>query len=358
MDIGTLFLGDYFAMRQHFIKLANDNGFLIESFENPHKGPDDKPVFMDFASAGSEDAKSLLVIISGTHGPEGYCGSAIQSGLLKSGKAKQWANKHKILFVHAHNPFGFAWDVRFNEDNVDLNRNYLDDFTNLPENLLYDEIKDWAVPQDLSEDGLNYSIKNLMNYARSNGFQKLQSALTAGQYSHPSGVYYGGNSPTWSHLILKNHIGKYAECIDNIVFIDIHTGLGDYGKCELISSLPNGTIGFEKLHKIWGDEVKSSATGDSVSAKLNGCLDIAMMKHLGENRTSFIAAEFGTIDPISVFRATQAATWLLNNDGLNTELGEMVRAQNRAAFYPNDLEWYNSVWHKAEEIISKAVDNL
>lgn len=358
MDIETLFLDDYFAMRQHFITLASANGFSLNAVECPAKGPDDKPVFMDFAFAGNKDAKSLLVIISGTHGPEGYCGSAVQSGLLKSGNAKEWAKDHKILFVHAHNPFGFAWDVRFNEDNVDLNRNYLEDFENLPQNPLYEEIKDWAVPSDLSEDGLNYSIKNLMNYARINGFQKLQTALTAGQYSHPNGVYYGGDAPSWSHLTLKKNIIKYADGVDNIIFIDVHTGLGDYGKCELITSLPPKSLGFEKLYNIWGDEVKSSNNGESISAKLNGCLDIAMIKYLGESRTSFIATEFGTIDPISVFRATQAATWLLNNDGLNTGLGETVRAQNRAAFYPNDLEWFNSVWQKAEEIISKAVDNL
>lgn len=358
MDLGTLFLDDYFALRQHFIMLARENGFKINSFQNPCFGPDYKPVFMDYAFAGNSDAKSILVIISGTHGPEGYCGSAIQSGLFQSGKAREWAKKHKILFIHAHNPFGFAWDIRFNEDNIDLNRNYLDDFTNLPENLLYEEIKDWAIPVDLSENELNISIKNLMNYARLHGFQHLQSALTAGQYKYPKGVYFGGFKPCWSHEILKNNINKYTQDTDNIILIDIHTGLGDYGKCEIITSLAPQTQGYDKIYKIWGDEVKSTNNGDSVSARLNGSLDGAIMKYLGEERTSFIAAEFGTIDPISVFRATQAASWLLNHGKLNSPLGKKVRAQNRAAFYPHDLEWFISVWRKAEEIISKAAAAL
>lgn len=358
MDIGALFLDDYFAMRQHFIMLALENGFKISSFQNPTFGPDNKPIFMDFASAGLDDAKNLLVVLSGTHGSEGYCGSAIQSGLLQSGKAKEWAKRHKILLIHAHNPFGFAWDVRFNEDNIDLNRNYIDDFTNLPENLLYEEIKEWAIPADLSEEALNFSIKNLMNYARNNGFQKLQTALTAGQYNYPKGVYYGGKEPSWSHNILKNNINHYAEGIENIIIIDIHSGLGDYGKCELITSRSSYDPQFKKLYDIWGDEVKSTSIGDSVSAKLNGCIDAAITKQLGADRTSFIAAEFGTIDPISVFRATQAASWLISYGDLDSHIGKIVRAQNRAAFCPNDLEWFSAVWTKAEEIISKAAVSL
>ena len=44
-----------------------------------------------------------------------------------------------IVLVHALNPFGFAWRRRWNENNVDLNRNFLDDRSFLDGDAAYAE---------------------------------------------------------------------------------------------------------------------------------------------------------------------------------------------------------------------------
>ena len=80
---------------------------------------------MDFAVGGPADAESALVVISGTHGPEGYTGSACQLGFLESSDLRNLFSTHRVVLVHAHNPFGFAWMRRTTEGNVDLNRNYV-----------------------------------------------------------------------------------------------------------------------------------------------------------------------------------------------------------------------------------------
>ena len=63
---------------------------------------------------------------SGVHGVEGYSGSAIQHKLLST--LPKWykndENQPVIMFVHAVNPFGMALNRRFNENSVDINRNY------------------------------------------------------------------------------------------------------------------------------------------------------------------------------------------------------------------------------------------
>ena len=46
-----------------------------------------------------------------------------------------------IVLLHASNPYGFAWGRRVNEDNVDLNRNFVDFDAPLPENPGYNEIR-------------------------------------------------------------------------------------------------------------------------------------------------------------------------------------------------------------------------
>ena len=64
--------------------------------------------------------------MSGTHGVEGYCGSGIQIGFLKEGLFAELPDDMSVVLLHAMNPYGFSNDRRVNEDNVDLNRNFLD----------------------------------------------------------------------------------------------------------------------------------------------------------------------------------------------------------------------------------------
>ena len=270
--IDNLFSQDYFQAREKFINAARDNLFEINSIKHNLKGPDGRDIFMDFAHSGQDDAKNIIIIISGTHGPEGYCGSAVQYGLLKYNIAAEWAKTQKILMVHAHNPYGFAWDIRFNEDNIDLNRNYIEDFSNPPDSSLYDEVKKWAMPEDLSDATIAESFNNLMQYASRNGFPKLQTALTSGQYKYKNGVYYGGDAPSWSNINLTEYLKKYTIGAENAIVIDIHSGLGNFGHGELITGYSTDTQQFKQLGSIWGDEVKSTGNGQSVSARLTGCL--------------------------------------------------------------------------------------
>jgi hypothetical protein len=96
-------------------------------------GPDGEELCIDIViirSAQDDEEPqqpiSVLVHTSGVHGPEGYVGSAIQRDWLANFKirAQQPLPKgHLAVLVHAVNPFGMAWWHRFNENNVDLNRN-------------------------------------------------------------------------------------------------------------------------------------------------------------------------------------------------------------------------------------------
>ena len=85
--------------------------------------------------AGAADSTHVVLHFSGTHGVEGYAGSAIQTHLLKhqipqllSATDARASRRPHILFVHALNPFGMMTNRRWNKANIDLNRNcILDD---------------------------------------------------------------------------------------------------------------------------------------------------------------------------------------------------------------------------------------
>ena len=117
------FPADSRQARANFIAAAEACDLGVTTRVHPtQQGPDGKPVFLDTALAGPREAKSALLLISGTHGVEGYFGSGAQTGLLREGLARRMPKGVKLVLLHALNAFGFAWDRRVNEDNTDINR--------------------------------------------------------------------------------------------------------------------------------------------------------------------------------------------------------------------------------------------
>src|SRR4051812_11246297 len=131
---------DYRQGRKAFIAACEKAG--IDSIARVHpsaKGPDGKPLFIDSAAIGPRGAKRALLLIAGTHGVEGYFGSGAETGLLSEGLSAP--DGVRIVLVHALNPFGFAWARRVNEENVDLNRNFVDP-AHPPNNPVYAPLAD------------------------------------------------------------------------------------------------------------------------------------------------------------------------------------------------------------------------
>jgi len=72
------FSASYAEARSKFLDAATDAGASLTSYSHPEQGPDSGALFTDCAWIGPKDAKSVLVLVSGTHGVEGFCGSGAQ----------------------------------------------------------------------------------------------------------------------------------------------------------------------------------------------------------------------------------------------------------------------------------------
>ena len=113
--------------RSRFVEAAAAAGATVSSFAlQGHRGPDGGELVTDVAWNGPRDASHVFVAISATHGVEGFFGSGVQTEWLRRGEAKLLPPDTAALLVHAINPFGFAWLRRTNEDNIDVNRNWMD----------------------------------------------------------------------------------------------------------------------------------------------------------------------------------------------------------------------------------------
>ncbi len=77
---------DYAEAREKFRAGATAAGAEIQTFPLEHRGPNDLDLTTDTAWVGPRDARAVLVTVSGTHGVEGFFGSAVQVEWLRRSK--------------------------------------------------------------------------------------------------------------------------------------------------------------------------------------------------------------------------------------------------------------------------------
>src|SRR6478752_4437833 len=171
-----LFSPTYTVARQKFLAAAAARGLPVDSRVLDLPGAEGEALAIDVVRDGPANASKMLVVLSGVHGVEGFCGSAIQTGMLGLG-----APPHPdtaVLHVHAINPFGFSHLRRVTQENVDLNRNFVDFGTALPVNDAYAEIHEWLLPRDWPAD--TAAEAGLEGYRLRNGVRGLQRAISLG----------------------------------------------------------------------------------------------------------------------------------------------------------------------------------
>ncbi|WP_255800720.1 DUF2817 domain-containing protein [Acaryochloris sp. 'Moss Beach'] len=121
-----MFSSDYWQARDRFRQAAQSLNCVLETHPIKALGPQGRSLSIDIARYGSKSPHTTLILSSGLHGVEGYCGSAIQMATLTDLLPQLTLPKGMaVLLIHALNPYGFAWNRRCNEDNIDLNRNFL-----------------------------------------------------------------------------------------------------------------------------------------------------------------------------------------------------------------------------------------
>jgi hypothetical protein len=146
-----------------------------------------------------------------------------------------------VVFVHALNPYGFANNRRVNEENIDLNRNFLQekDFTAFadrdPNFAGFDDIG-FLLNSNVSFVARGYLVSELYSYyllAYSSiiwGIPRVRRALLSGNYRYPEGLGFGGRHLARSGEILLEILEtEPLSGARDLVVLDVHTGLGPSG---------------------------------------------------------------------------------------------------------------------------------
>ena len=358
-SVSECFSESYAEARPKFCSAAAAAGGALRSWHNPKaRGPNGEALYLDTARFGAADAPNMLVLIAGTHGVEGHCGSGAGIAWLRSGGPSRLPKDTGALVVHAINPYGFAWTRRVTEDNVDLNRNFVDHDKPYPPNDGYLAIADAVLPRDWSGASQAETERVFAAYAQKHGAFGLQGAISGGQYTHPDGIFFGGNTPTWSNRTIRAIARTELSHARRVGIIDFHTGLGPFGHGELICAVTPAAKSFARAKAWYGDELTSPESGTSTSAVVVGIMTDAFPQELPDAEVTPIAVEYGTYSVPEVLGAVRADNWLHHRGDLGSALGHEIKADIKERFFPAGDKWREMVWARADQTIGWALKGL
>ena len=348
----------YLEARTEFLECAAKVGGRLSSYLNPcSQGIEAEGLYCDLAEIGALDAEKVILISSGAHGVEGYCGSALQSHLLSELNAEPLPTNIRFVLVHALNPYGFSHSLRTTEDNVDLNRNFVD-FSSLELNdPQYHNFRNQVFPDNWYGSDLERVLARVEQFIDQEGESAFQALMTKGQYSHPQDPYFGGLSPTWSNQIWSEICSTVLRGASTVVHIDLHSGLGEYGACEVIYTGPPTDVAIGEAKRIFGEhDVIPSGAENSVTPNISGPL-INGVRQVHPDAIG-IALEFGTVPISQMLRNVILATWLHHNPECDPAMRTDISKSVWRAFCSDDPAWINGIWRHTDRYVQRAMNGL
>ncbi len=351
------FCPDYPTARARFRSAATALGAEQEAHELHATGPRGEVLTIDAARIGPERPEQLVVVSSGLHGVEGYFGSAVQLQLLERRLPHHPLPEGVgLLLLHALNPFGMAWKRRVNEDNVDLNRNFL----------LPDEAYEGAPDGYAELDGLlnpprppglvSAFVPKALWAIATHGMPALKNAVAGGQYAFPQGVFYGGSGPTQTHRLLDEALPRWVDGAKRVLHIDFHTGLGDWGTYKLFVDHPWRSDGHSELAEAFGrDVVEPWEPEEGVSYTIRGGLGTWCKARMPDVTYDVLAAEFGTQKTLNVVKAMSRENRIWQHGDRSSPRAEAERQTFCDVFVPPDPGWRERCLPQGVHIVDQAV---
>ncbi len=357
----SVFAHDYAEAREKFLAAATRAGARVRHWPHPLAGPRGEALATDSAWLGADDATRALVVISGTHGVEGFAGSGPQVDLLRGLPSGGLPRDTALLLLHAVNPHGFAWWRRVTEDNVDLNRNWVDYAQPLPANAGYVELREHYNPRALDPQTLARHEAAIEAYRARHGVHAARVARSSGQYVAPRGIFYGGTAPTWSRrtseAILADHLGQART----VAIVDLHTGLGPYGYGEPICNHAPGSERVRRARRWWGPSVTEPLLGTSSSQEKWGLSEFGYERALAHADIAFVALEYGTWGPPHGEDALRDDAWLWQHGAGPdwADVGAMpIRRALKDYFHPPREDWQEMVLWRGRQVFRQALAGL
>lgn len=344
-DLEKFFSEDYETARERFKGLADELNATTYSYSVCTE----QDLTIDVAVIGQSN-KPAVVISSGVHGVEGFFGSAIQLALMfQLTKGPEFLSNCpcQFILIHAVNPYGFHNIRRCNEDNVDLNRNFLirpKTYQGSPDG--YSDLDSFLNPKSSPRFDF-FSLRALWKIF-SVGMDKLTTSVAKGQYDFPQGLFFGGSKPSKSYEVIEKELKNWFGDVDRIFLIDFHTGLGKHGTYEIFPCGAEDISWYTKNFHSKGGASPYEVEGDFATWFKN--------QNLAKSVRS-ILAEFGTYPIVRVLSALRNEN-RLHHFSKDWSINDAAKQELLEAFCPKSTQWRQCSVKQGLMIISQVVEAL
>ncbi len=340
--------------------LSSRHDVRVDSRAIGERGPDGETLALDWIQFGARRPKRALVVSSGTHGVEGFTGAAIQHWMLQAWLPDVRLDDHTAVIVqHANNPYGFAWLRRVNESNVDINRNFVERFDTALCSPDYERLYDALNPPDLDPAHESERLARIDAFVAEHGMRRFQTAVSEGQYKFPRGLQYGGQRREAGVAHLLALVREHLAAAELVIWLDVHTGLGASGACELITGAPVDSDSYRDSQEMFDGRVRSADSGESVSPPLRGLMDRGVARVLPPGcRFAVASPEYGTHDMARVLMAMRADNWLHHHGDPLDALGRRIKVELMEVFRPASPEWMRTVLPHGARLVAQAAAHL
>ena len=295
----TFFSPDYATARGRFRSAALAAGAALDALALDVRGPGREELTIDIACLGVQKARQVLLHTCGLHGVEAFAGSAVQLAALAEPPVPP--DGCAVVLVHVLNPYGMAWLRRTNENNVDLNRNFINPGERREgASPLYSHLDPLLNPPTAAgPDGfpLRFAAAALRH-----GLPALRQAIAEGQYEFPRGLFYGGTALEAGPRLYLDWLRRNQSGAGYLFALDLHTGLGPYGGETLILEPGVGMTPAAVLERALGRCPVDPAQGQA-AYRIRGGMGGALPDALPGRRIDFVLQEIGTRFPFAVLRA-------------------------------------------------------
>lgn len=341
------FSPDYVTARSRFRRAVESSGGRLKVLNLNATGPNGEDLTIDIGWFGNPSPRRVLLHSSGLHGVEGFAGSAIQLQLLE--KLPAIPKDAAIVLVHVLNPYGMSWLRRSNENNVDLNRNFLagdEDYAGAPES--YAKLNAFLNPS--TPPSADFFYVRIIWLILRHGMSTLKQTVAGGQYEYPDGLFFGGKRLEQGPRLYQDFIREHLDKAEKVVAIDVHTGLGPFGEDSLLVA----TKEHDKMREILGERVQPLDPKKGVAYRTSGGHYSMLPRFLPEAEIHFVYQEFGTYHAVRVLHALREENrWHQHGEG---RVDHSTKRKLGDAFCPRDAAWRRSVLRRGAELIVQAVE--
>ncbi len=346
------FSPNYATARTRFRNAVEKAGGRLSALQLNAKGPNGEDLTIDIAWFGAEKPKRALVHSSGLHGVEAFAGSAIQLQRLDEG-IPSMPEDSALVMVHVLNPFGMAWLRRFNENGVDLNRNFLgpdEKYEGTPPG--YPELDPFLNPP--SPPGWDlYYVRAAWLIAR-HGMSTLKQVIAGGQYEYPKGLFFGGSKLEEGPRKVQAFVRERLEAAERLVVVDVHTGLGPFAYDTLfVHAGDEGSEIYQVMKRTFGERVAPLDPVRGPGYRIKGAYDTMYPRVLPGRKVYFLCQEFGTYHVVRALSALRDEN-RLHHYGDGT-LDHPAKEELKEKFSPNDESWRQTVLQRGREVIGQAM---